>query len=253
MSASPAMVASGQRSIRGVLFDIDDTLVDLRSAMNLAVRLASEEYLPALSEEGWEQIQLNFHTDPGGYYDAFLAGELDFVQQRLARARQAFAVVGGKLPEDRLLDWNASYESAAQRHWRPFDDVAPTLAVLDQAGISYGAVSNNVEAYQRRKLDIAGLAGISVLIGTDTVGVPKPEAAIFHEGARQLGPEADQVLYVGDNLMIDAVGASSAGLPAVWLNRAGVNPETGAWQGLTISSLTGILRLLDGGLGTPGD
>lgn len=242
------MVNAGfEGRIRAVLFDIDDTLVDLRTAMEIAVRGVSTEYLPELSEQGWADLHREFREDPAGHYDAFLRGELDFVEQRIARAQQAFSFAGGALPEDRVAQWNSDYEREAQRNWLAYSDVAEALDALDAAGVVYGAVSNNVEAYQRRKLDLAGLARISVLIGTDTVGVPKPEPAIFLEGVRQLGFSVEETLYVGDNLLVDAVGASAAGLPALWLNRDGKPgslPDGGSWQGPQAAGLNGLAGLL---------
>lgn len=63
------------------------------------------------------------------------------------------------------------------RRWAAYPDVTAALDVLDGWEIPYGAVSNNVTAYQRNKLDVCGLQRISVLVGTDTVGVPKPAPA----------------------------------------------------------------------------
>lgn len=227
-------------SVRAVLFDIDDTLVDLKTAMEIAVRQVSTEYLAELSERQWEELHSEFREDPAGYYHAYLRGELGFVEQRIARVRRAFSLSGGALPEEQVEKWNAEYEQEAERNWLSYSDVAGALDQLDAAGIVYGAVSNNVAAYQRRKLDFAGLSRVSVLVGTDTVGVPKPDPAIFLEGVRRLGFRASETLYVGDNLLVDAVGASQAGLPALWLNREGRRAELPSgelWQGAQARSL----------------
>lgn len=229
--------------VRAVLFDIDDTLVDLRSAMEIAVRAVSTEFVPELSDEGWAKIHWEFRVDPTGRYQAFLDGELSFVEQRIARARRAFASVGGALPEEHVAPWNAAYESEAMRRWAPYPEVLGALDTLDARGIPYGAVSNNVESYQRRKLDLCRLQRVSVLVGTDTVGAPKPDPAIFHEGARQLGSDPAHTLYVGDNLLIDAVGASAAGLPALWLNRDDAADDV--WGGPQIRSLAGLAGVLE--------
>lgn len=173
--------------IRAILFDIDDTLVDWRSATKLAVQAISSEFVPDLSAEDWERFNLIFRVDSAGFYQAYLDGKLGFVEQRIARVQLAFAEVGGRLPDEAAEQWNSAYETEIHRRWAPYADVLPVLDALDTLGIPYGAVSNNVADYQRRKLDLAGLQRISVLVGTDTVGVPKPDPAIFHEGARQLG------------------------------------------------------------------
>ena len=118
---------------------------------------------------------------------------------------------------------------------KPFPDVMPLLDVLDQAGIPYGAVSNNVHDYQRAKLDGAGLERVRRLVGTDTLGVAKPDPAIYLEGVRLLGTAPAETLYVGDNRLLDAEGSTAAGLVGVWLNRVGEPVE--GFDGGMVSSL----------------
>lgn len=135
--------------------------------------------------------------------------------------------------------WLSNYGRIQPGYVKAFEDVAPLLDALDAAGVPYGAVSNNVHDYQRAKLDGAGLDRIKRLVGTDTVGVAKPEPAIYLEGVRLLGTRPSDTLYVGDNRMLDAEGSTAAGLLGVWLNRVG-EPREG-FAGYEISSLAGIL------------
>jgi FMN hydrolase / 5-amino-6-(5-phospho-D-ribitylamino)uracil phosphatase len=53
------------------------------------------------------------------------------------------------------------------------------------------------------------------------VGVAKPDAAIFQIACERLGCEPAQVLHVGDDALLDVVGAKRAGLAAVWINATG--------------------------------
>ena len=54
--SAPDVLAAGLGAVRGVLFDIDDTLVDLEFAMTTALRDVSEHLLPGLDEAGWERF-----------------------------------------------------------------------------------------------------------------------------------------------------------------------------------------------------
>ncbi|MGG5175457.1 HAD family hydrolase [Pseudarthrobacter sp. J1763] len=239
--------------VTGVLLDIDDTLVDLEFAMTTGLRTASEHLLPGLDASGWDHFFRIFTHETTHIYDRYLAGELSFQEQRVLRGRTALAHFGVHMPgEDAELAWVSHYASIQEAHVRPFADVHPFLDALDAAGIPYGAVSNNVHSYQRAKLDRAGLQRIAVLVGTDTVGVAKPDPAIFLEGVRLLGGSPAETLYVGDNRLIDCVGSTAAGLRGVWLNRSGnspdsntrVNEETvGHGDGSTVSSLLDLLPL----------
>lgn len=234
------LMAPGLTAVRGVLFDIDDTLVDLEFAMTAALRGVSEHLLPVLDEASWEKFGRIFTRETTHYYDRYLAGELSFNEQRLLRGRAALGHFGVELADgEQAHHWVSSYASLQHSYIRAFDDVVPLLDALDAAGVPYGAVSNNVHDYQRVKLDAAGLERIGVLIGTDTVGVAKPDPAIYLEGVRRLGTGPGETLYVGDNRLLDAEGSTAAGLLGVWLNRGG-EPVPG-FAGREVASLLELL------------
>ncbi|AOY70742.1 MULTISPECIES: HAD family hydrolase [Paenarthrobacter] len=227
-------------TIRGVLFDIDDTLVDLEYAMTTALREVSEHLLPGLDQAGWAKFGRIFTHETTHFYDRYLAGELTFNEQRLLRGRAALGHFGVELEEGEASQaWVADYHQRQVAYVRAFSDVAGVLDALDAAGVPYGAVSNNVHDYQRAKLDGAGLDRIKILVGTDTVGAAKPEPAIYLEGVRLLGSTPGETLYVGDNRLLDAEGATAAGLVGVWLNRTGEVVED--FAGRQVDSLSALL------------
>jgi putative hydrolase of the HAD superfamily len=244
MSASAGQPHGSLRTrfgvIRGILFDIDDTLVDLEFAMTTALREVSEHLLPGLDQAGWERFGRIFTHETTHYYDRYLAGELTFNDQRLLRGRAALGHFGVDLADgEEAHQWVSAYARLQPGYVTAFEDVAPLLDVLDEAGVPYGAVSNNVHDYQRAKLDGAGLERITRLVGTDTVGVAKPEPAIYLEGVRLLGTSPADTLFVGDNRLLDAEGATAAGLLGVWLNRAGEDAR--GFAGYEAGSLAELL------------
>ncbi|WP_125610787.1 HAD family hydrolase [Specibacter cremeus] len=229
--------------VAGVLFDIDDTLIDLRQAMRDTIAAVSADLLD-LSPAGWDAFTGLYLDDAERYYDRYVAGEFGFAEQRGLRARAALAAFGvTNFSPAREASWVAAYEEAQPGFIRPFADVLPVLDRLDSAGIPYGAVSNNVHDYQRAKLDRAGLSRVTALVGIDTVGVAKPAPAVFHEGCRLLGTLPEETLYVGDNLTLDAVGATDAGLWGVWLDRSG-SAAAESWAGPRLAGLDELAGLL---------
>lgn len=227
-------------AVQGVLFDIDDTLVDLEYAMTTALREVSEHLLPGLDQAGWTRFGRIFTHETTHYYDRYLAGELTFNEQRLLRGRAALGHFGVDLGEgEESHRWLSAYMEKQPAYVKPFPDVPPFLDLLDAAGIPYGAVSNNVHDYQRAKLDGAGLERVARLVGTDTLGVAKPDPAIYLEGVRLLGTAPAETLYVGDNRLLDAEGSTAAGLLGVWLNRTG-EPGQG-YDGGMVASLAQLV------------
>ena len=47
----------------------------------------------------------------------------------------------------------------------------------------------------------------------------KPHPSIFNAAISRLNLEAENILFVGDDLKIDVMGAQSVGMPTAWLNR----------------------------------
>lgn len=88
-------------------------------------------------------------------------------------------------------------------------------------------VSNNILAEQEDKLQRFGLRSlVDVLVVSAEEGVAKPDPEIFRRTLARLGVEAGEAVMVGDTWSADIVGATAAGLHAVWFNRlAGPVPD----------------------------
>lgn len=228
--------------VEGVLFDIDDTLVDLHSAAVQGFHLLTAQDFGNVPMDARERIARDYADDGAGAYDRYMSGELTFLGQRVERIKRAYALAELDAPRAEALGvWCAGYERAVRSMWAPFPDVHGCLDELDAMGIPYGAVSNNVESYQRDKLSASGLERISVLVGSDTSGAPKPDPRPFHAGCRLLGTSIGATLYVGDNPINDVQGAHDAGLLGILLNRA---PDHKSNFGKSIENLTALPRLI---------
>lgn len=207
--------------IQGVLFDIDDTLIDLNSAAIRGFHQMTEQDFASLSSDVREHIARDYADDGAGAYERYMSGELTFLGQRAERIKRAYALAKVQSPVAEALGvWSAKYERTVSSLWEPYPDVHECLDSLEAMGIPYGAVSNNIESYQRDKLVASGLERIDLVVGSDTAGAPKPDPRPFHEGCRLLGTEISETLYVGDNPVNDVQGALNAGLQAVLINRA---------------------------------
>lgn len=95
-----------------------------------------------------------------------------------------------------------------------YDDVLPALVRLRRKYRLF-AVSNGNASLKR--------CGIEDLfdghVTAAGVGAAKPDARIFAHLLREARVEAVEVLHIGDDPLADVVGATQAGMQAVWLNR----------------------------------
>ncbi|MDE2778423.1 MAG: HAD family hydrolase [Chloroflexota bacterium] len=53
----------------------------------------------------------------------------------------------------------------------------------------------------------------------------KPNPQLFHTLLNRIGVQPEEAVYVGDRQLEDIKGAREAGLGAVWINRAGTEPD----------------------------
>jgi HAD superfamily hydrolase (TIGR01549 family) len=128
-----------------------------------------------------------------------------------------------------------------------FPDTIPILQRLKARGVPMGIISN----YNSDLLDLLLYFDIAdyfdFAIVSSNEGVAKPDPRIFQLGLEAAGVEANQVLYIGDNVIDDIQGANNAGIDAVLINRPGRKPSTAP---LMINSLLEIEKMLYPNKGT---
>jgi putative hydrolase of the HAD superfamily len=194
-----------------VLFDIDGTLFDNRAAMLAAAQLT-------LGAEHADTGGPIWMADALGRYAAFLAGEMTFLEHRSQRIADLYTALGAPAPD--VPEWIVRYERALLAATAPYDDVLPCLDAC--TGLRLGAVSNSDGGWQRTRLATFGLdRWIGPVVCVDDAGAAKPSPAIFHAGCAALGLDPSEVAYIGDELAVDAQGATTAGLRGIWLDRLG--------------------------------
>jgi putative hydrolase of the HAD superfamily len=158
--------------------------------------------------------------------------DLTFLRHRALAAQ--FAAAG--YPEH-LSDEALEIFLAARNRVEFYQDVRPALERL-RAGYRLFAVSNGNADLRR--------CGIGDLfdghVTAISAGAAKPDARIFAALVEMAGVSAAEITHVGDDPLADVVGASQAGLQAVWLNRDGARewPASLAPPARTISTLADI-------------
>ncbi|MCG3042940.1 HAD family hydrolase [Streptomyces fenghuangensis] len=218
-------------AVRGVLFDIDDTLFDYSGSdeAGLLAHLGTEGLLdrfpePAAAVRLWREVTR-------AEYARYTAGEITFAEHRRARVRRFLARLGQpdarNMPDEEAGAWFAGYTACRDAARRAMDG-APAVLAEFAPRYRLGAVSNSSLPHQREKLEAIGLLGYfgQALVCSVEHGEAKPAPGIFLAGCALLGLEPHEVAYVGNDHAVDAVGARDAGLHAYWLDRG----DTG-WGG----------------------
>ncbi|MCF4121767.1 HAD family hydrolase [Antribacter sp. KLBMP9083] len=206
--------------VDGVLFDVDDTLVDTRAAFARAIAAVRAEYLPHLPAEREPELVSHWRTDPGGFYRRYTRGEMDHLTQRRHRAALLHETYGGPPITDAVFPaWDRLFWTTFESSWAAHPDARAAVDAVLATGVRVGVVTNAAVELQVRKLAATGLGDVPVLVGVDTLGYGKPAPEVFLEGARRLGTDPVRTAYVGDEPEVDARAARAAGLVGVWLDR----------------------------------
>ncbi|HSH88962.1 MAG TPA: HAD-IA family hydrolase [Ramlibacter sp.] len=96
-----------------------------------------------------------------------------------------------------------------------FEDSRPSLDFLSRR-FPLVSLSNGNADVERVGLGMYFRAAISAR----EFGVGKPDPRIFHAAAGAVEVKPEEVLHVGDDATLDALGALNAGMQAAWVNRS---------------------------------
>jgi putative hydrolase of the HAD superfamily len=208
-----------------IFFDIDNTLLDhatteSRAALGFLHHFDHTlPYSDAAFVTLWRQL-----TET--HFNAFLKGEISFIEQRRRRIRDVFSgadMVLDDLEADRTMQVYLDYFESNETL---FPEVIPVLDALKDERL--GIISNGDPVFQRTKLNHLGIVErFEVVAISDEVGTAKPEAGIFQWAAGQAGLKPEACVHVGDLLDTDALGACSAGFRmGAWVNREKILVDT---------------------------
>jgi len=120
-----------------------------------------------------------------------------------------------------------------------FDDVPVALEFLSSRFPMVSLSNGNADLVR------VGIAPhFSAAISARAFGVGKPDPRIFHAAAGAVDLTPENVLHIGDDATLDALGALNAGMQAVWLNRSDHLWPHELQPHLTVANLTELCDLL---------
>src|SRR6185312_11523563 len=198
--------------ICAVAFDLDNTLWDVGPVILRAEERLQEwlrEHCPRIAEQvSAEQMRAArerlARSEPHNAHDftylritalAAHARECGYGEEMAERAFEVFF--------------------AARNELQPYADVQPALERL-RARYTLATLSNG-----NADLELIGLARLfSVSLNARQIGAAKPHPRCFEQLARDLRLQPRNILYVGDDPLLDVEAARACGLRTAWMNRS---------------------------------
>ena len=196
---------------RAVIFDVNETMLDLRALDPLFI----EWFGDPVARKDWfaQTLHLAMTFAATSTFKSF--GEV---------GAAALAEIGRR--RHRSLQENASTRLREMMLSLPaHPDVEPALRLLHNAGFTTAALSNNPLPVVKAQLRHAGLAPLlDEIMSVDEAGALKPAPEVYQFAVGRLGLPAGSIWMVAAHGW-DIAGATRAGLRGAFLARPGQSPD----------------------------
>lgn len=186
-----------------------------------------------------------------------LRSAFDFAERRRASADGVISDEGLAELLERHVTWQLEHlviddHALGDRIARTFERqvraaAAKNLELLPQLharGLRLGVVSNGCGNVSALCAEFGFLPFLSVVIDSHSVGIAKPDPAIYALAAEQLSLPPASILMVGDSFDRDIVPAKSIGMLTAWLHGGRPCPDPAAVD-IALDSLTDLPAMLD--------
>jgi len=175
--------------VRGVIFDLDGTLIDSYQAIYLGFHHAySEMGLPPLS---YEQVQRAVGRGLGHTFRELLGEE--------------------KVPQALSL-FRKKYEEIFRAHTHLLPDVREVVGGLQSRGIQLAVATNKLGRFSRAIFEHFGMEKMfAVILGDGDVSQNKPDPEMLYQAMDNMRLAKEETVFVGDSV-IDIQAGKNAGV-----------------------------------------
>ena len=248
LAARARPAAGAGRRLRGILFDVGDTLIaphpSFLELFALVMHEQGYEVTPAEVEEALQTV--------GRSVSEVIGSEATAASERWSTSEEKSRRFWRRLYGAMLAHWGipdaegAIFGALYSRFTRPdsyrlFPDVVPALEACREAGLVLGIVSN-FEAWLEDMLAGLGVAPFfATVVISGKEGIEKPDAEIFRRALERSGLDPAETAFVGDHPRVDIAAAAELGMTGVLIDRWDRYPDA---DSLRIRTLTELLPAL---------
>lgn len=221
--------------IRGILFDLDDTLYNERQFVEGGFRVVAS------------RISQRYDLDCDKVYTLLLEvldkhgrGQVFDISLQMLNLYDRKMIPG-------LVD---AYRSC-RTQLAMFKEVEDVLRILKKEGYRLGLITDGDTMVQKNKVKALGIEGVfDCLVFTNgyDIGREKPDTFSYRKALEELEISAEQSIYVGDNPHKDFIGAKKIGMLTVRVMRGQyktVKLQKEYEANFRVTTLRGIFRILN--------
>ena len=227
--------------VRGLLFDLDDTLYDYAPCNAQGLEAAHKILQTSVEISFVEFMQL--HDEARNYLAKTLHGQAA-LHNRVLFFKYIIEQLKGELTPALVSELYECYWQSFYNHMCPHPELHQVLEKLSPS-YKMALVSNHTTLPQLKKIEILNISRFfPVVITSEEAGVEKPDPQIFNMALERLGVKAKESIFIGDSLRGDIEGAAQIGMRTIhtveYIER---NPESSPAD-QTIGTLADLLDIL---------
>ena len=189
-------------TLKAVLFDLDNTLIDFvrfkKECSKAAIRAMIEAGL-GMEEEKASALLFKMYDDFG------------WEDQRIFE--KFLRKISGKIDYRILANGIAAYRKVKAGHMEPYPRIMESLIKLTSKGLVLGIVSDAPKMQAWLRLAETNISEFfDVVVALEDTGRLKPSRMPFKQAIKKLGFKPEEILFVGDNPERDIKGAKRVGM-----------------------------------------
>ncbi len=205
------------KPIKFIYFDIDDTILDHKSAERAALQDTRSEFDILLDIE-IEKLWDAYHANNAQLWIDYGLGKIDRPSLERFRFERTLKDLG--LPSAEYANIRYVYMEYYKRHWSWIEGAEKALEAISQR-FPIGFLTNGFAELQNAKINQFKLKRFGkTYVISEEVGYMKPSPQIFEHATKLATVEPDEILYVGDSFISDIRGASLFGWHTAWFTQS---------------------------------
>lgn len=228
-------------NMKYVFFDLDGTLIDIKTAQNQAAESLFVKYnfdkKTNISEfkRKWDELT-QYH------YSFYTKKLISYSEQRKRRIDDLFKSFEVLQDKDGISIYN-EYLKFFERGWCIFDDVLQTLKSLKEKGYTLGIISNGDLSQQIQKCKNTGIYEFFTYIhASSEFSVSKPNPQLFSTIFAKHNIKHNEIVFIGDSYDKDILPCQSLNIKAFLIDRKEKYKDL--HYNYKISSLVSVLKYL---------
>lgn len=201
-------------NISAIGFDIDGTLYPAwRFNIKIMPFILSNFKFMTAFNKARKDIRIYQEKNPNKRIDDFFNFQAELIAGYLKKESQKVKTF---LEEEIYGSWKYKF-----KHVKPYKFAKEAIIEFKNKGLKIGLLSDFLP---KQKNDVWGiLPYCDAAIGSEQTGALKPSVIPFQALAKALNEPCKNILYVGNNLKYDVVGAKNAGMYTACIHRPVLN------------------------------